>query len=56
MKKILTLALPFCMILSMLAGCGSNKQETPSASQTPDVPAATETYNFSIGLFIKKNR
>lgn len=45
MKKILSLGLATAMVVSTLAGCGSNKAETTTAapSETTAAPAAEET-------------
>ena len=47
MKKTFAMILAACLMLSVLAGCGSKKEETPA--QTPDeTPAASE---LNVGVF-----
>lgn len=47
MKKTFAMILAACLMLSVLAGCGSKKEETPA--QTPDeIPAASE---LNVGVF-----
>lgn len=47
MKRYLTVLLAFCMIFGLLAGCGKEPVETPSAQTDTQTPDATLTFASS---------
>jgi iron complex transport system substrate-binding protein len=57
LKKIITLIMIFCMVLTMITGC--NKAESPTAAEAAKLESASDTITFIDGLektvTIKKN-